>query len=105
MIICSIIFTTERPDLINNAHVLTIFHFVFFLIADIDECSSGHRCHNNATCQNTVGSYTCTCVNGYTGDGINCTGTRCTDFENLISQFLLISVYKRTFHIPALSSP
>ena len=80
-------------------------HCVFVLIADIDECSSGHRCHNNATCQNTVGSYTCTCVNGYTGDGINCTGTRCTDFENLISQFLLISVYKKTFHIPALSSP
>ena len=70
-------------------------HCVFVLVADIDECSSGHGCHNSATCQNTVGSYTCTCVNGYTGDGINCTGTWCTDVENLISQFFSISVYKK----------
>ena len=70
-------------------------HCVFVLVADIDECSSGHGCHNSATCQNTVGSYTCTCINGYTGDGINCTGTWCTDVENLISQFFSISVYKK----------
>lgn len=47
----------------------------FVPLADIDECSSGRRCHRNATCQNIIGSYSCICVNGYTGDGINCTGT------------------------------
>ena len=28
----------------------------------------------NATCNNTVGSYECSCNEGYTGDGWNCSG-------------------------------
>ena len=31
------------------------------------------ECHSNATCMNIVGSYTCTCDYGYTGDGFDCT--------------------------------
>ena len=42
-------------------------------LSDIDECLSD-PCHSNATCNNTIGSFTCTCVNGYSGDGILCTG-------------------------------
>ena len=30
----------------------------------------------NAQCTNTDGSYTCGCLNGYSGDGKNCTGKR-----------------------------
>ena len=45
------------------------------LVADIDECSLSHGCDSSATCQNTDGSYTCSCINGYTGDGITCRGT------------------------------
>ena len=33
-----------------------------------------HNCHRNATCSNTHGSFRCTCVSVYTGDGVNCTG-------------------------------
>ncbi len=42
--------------------------------ADIDECKAGSAtCDKLATCANTVGSYTCTCPNGYMGDGKTCT--------------------------------
>ena len=31
-------------------------------------------CDSNAVCSNTEGSYVCSCVEGYTGDGKTCTG-------------------------------
>ena len=49
---------------------------------NIDECETDaainlsgvfHECHNNATCADTDGNYTCTCDIGYEGDGFNCT--------------------------------
>ena len=43
-------------------------------IPDIDECSSANECHQNALCNNTKGSYNCTCKDGFEGDGKNCTG-------------------------------
>ena len=45
---------------------------------DIDECNEGSDvCHANATCTNTIGSFTCDCNKEYTGDGKNCTGIQC----------------------------
>ena len=42
---------------------------------DKDECALEiHACHFDATCNNTIGSYTCTCNEGYTGNGIMCNG-------------------------------
>ena len=47
-------------------------HFV----ADVDECQDQmHICHLNAQCNNTVGSFNCTCLQGYSGDGVDCYGT------------------------------
>ncbi|CAH3173849.1 unnamed protein product, partial [Porites lobata] len=41
--------------------------------AEIDECISNyHRCDPNAACQNTVGSYICTCKAGFYGNGKKC---------------------------------
>jgi len=41
---------------------------------DIDECQlNDGGCHENATCINTPGSFTCTCKPGFSGNGINCT--------------------------------
>lgn len=44
-------------------------------VSDVDECSeSTDDCSPDAVCINTVGSFTCICNDGYTGDGIVCTG-------------------------------
>ncbi|PFX16802.1 52 kDa repressor of the inhibitor of the protein kinase, partial [Stylophora pistillata] len=41
---------------------------------DIDECLNGtNGCDVNAECNNTLGSYNCTCKDGFEGNGINCT--------------------------------
>ena len=46
-----------------------------FIFPDVDECSQGmNDCHVNATCNNTEGSYNCSCKNGFTGDGFACKG-------------------------------
>ena len=42
---------------------------------DLYECTTGsHSCGVNPVCQNTVGSYKCSCNAGYTGDGRPCNG-------------------------------
>ena len=41
-------------------------------ISDINECLND-PCHANATCMNTLGSFTCACDDNFSGDGFNCT--------------------------------
>ena len=44
-------------------------------MADVDECLEDlDECHLNAICINTNGSFLCLCNDGFTGDGISCTG-------------------------------
>ncbi|XP_078380532.1 uncharacterized protein LOC144663449 isoform X2 [Oculina patagonica] len=51
----------------NNCEV---FHLCYSL--DVNECKDGlHGCHSNATCNNTIGSYNCTCKPGFHGNGRN----------------------------------
>ena len=48
---------------------------MLFWCADVDECARGEdECSDFAQCFNTVGSYACSCVAGYTGDGRTCEG-------------------------------
>jgi len=43
--------------------------------ADVNECDEHNGgCHCLAICTNTVGSFTCACKKGYTGDGSICIG-------------------------------
>uniref|UniRef100_A0ABM5FRU3 Sushi, von Willebrand factor type A, EGF and pentraxin domain-containing protein 1 isoform X2 n=1 Tax=Pogona vitticeps TaxID=103695 RepID=A0ABM5FRU3_9SAUR len=40
---------------------------------DVDECAVGSDCDPHASCFNTDGSYVCTCIYPYKGDGKKCT--------------------------------
>ena len=41
----------------------------------MDECEADtYVCGSDAICNNTHGSFNCTCKFGYRGDGNNCTG-------------------------------
>ena len=44
---------------------------------EIDECADAalNNCHENASCSDTDGSYTCGCNTGFTGDGVTCAGS------------------------------
>ena len=51
------------------------FFISICLFTDEDECQNGtHNCDVNAKCSNTIGSFTCTCLPGYSGDGVQCSG-------------------------------
>ena len=39
-------------------------------------CDNDDGCHDNATCTDDNGSYSCVCKDGFTGDGFNCTGNK-----------------------------
>jgi len=51
---------------------------------DIDECVVNNGgCSISADCINTPGSFNCTCLPGYTGDGIICGGKSDENFSLL----------------------
>ncbi|XP_016886630.1 adhesion G protein-coupled receptor E1-like, partial [Cynoglossus semilaevis] len=64
---------------------------------DVNECDND-PCHVNATCLNTVGSHTCTCFQGFKGNGSRCEDVdECSEADpchsralctNLIGDFL-----------------
>ena len=57
------------------------------MISDIDECDKGiHSCSLNAVCNNTEGSYDCTCKPGYEEDGDDCTGNFFFQFGHFTRQ-------------------
>ena len=57
----------------------TMWHTVQSFSPDINECRDGsNRCDENARCDNTLGSYSCTCNDGFTGDGFRCAAAQQT---------------------------
>eukprot|EP00058_Branchiostoma_floridae_P006421 XP_002591909.1 hypothetical protein BRAFLDRAFT_99375 [Branchiostoma floridae] len=54
-----------------------------YICSDDDECAkTPYPCHQQATCTNTLGSYTCRCNNPYQGDGVQCTKQTFPDDPN-----------------------
>jgi len=57
-------------------------------VTDVDECAvNDGGCSPHANCTNTPGSFTCTCLGGYFGDGFTCLGK-----TNQVYQLLLANV-------------
>ena len=38
------------------------------------ESEARHNCDSSANCTDTEGSFSCQCVDGYSGDGVTCRG-------------------------------
>ena len=52
-----------------------LFSLSLLLTLDVNECTTNsHTCDVNAVCWNTLGSHTCLCRPGYTGNGKTCSG-------------------------------
>ena len=45
--------------------------------ADVNECDNDglNHCHEDASCTNTEESFNCSCNDGYSGSGTECTGS------------------------------
>lgn len=52
--------------------------------SDVDECSAeSSPCDENADCANSDGFFSCTCKQGFTGNGTVCEGNKeKSDFES-----------------------
>jgi hypothetical protein len=51
------------------------FHNLNLKFLDTNECLT-NPCHVAATCKNTIGGFLCACKDGYSGNGLLCTGAQ-----------------------------
>ena len=86
MVYCCILTVIELTSLLNHA--------------DINECAEEiDRCAQN--CQNTIGSYTCSCNSGYRlgSNGYSCNGIIQNSGGTLIHNYVLLSFHKTLMNV------
>ena len=68
---------------------------MFFLniFSDDNECLT-NPCHSAANCTNTIGSFECECLEGYSGNGLVCQGTYYTyvRYRSLYICYIMLEV-------------
>lgn len=74
----------------RELHVMIIY---FNLSSDIDECSNTIIC--GQVCRNTVGSYVCSCVSGYTlgPDNMTCTYYYAAETSRGTTSYVVIGIF------------
>ncbi|XP_078382666.1 uncharacterized protein LOC144665310 isoform X2 [Oculina patagonica] len=91
---CKEIKSSEGEDMISGYYWLLFVRleevvqaFCDMLSEDLDECSASKPvCHVKAQCQNNIGSYNCSCNDGYVGDGLtSCEPEECHNYQSLTS--------------------
>ena len=67
--------TGQLLELVEDDEFHLAVIYICLIISDVNEClHSLHNCHAEAHCNNILGSFTCTCNPGWSGDGVSCTG-------------------------------
>lgn len=54
--------------------ILSNNSYIDVKLIDINECTSEPCASPGGLCTNSIGSYDCYCIPGFTGDGYNCKG-------------------------------
>lgn len=70
---------------LHNLYSVSLYHhdyysdWIFTLFLDVNECVQFSDLCKNGRCRNTIGSFLCTCNQGYALDdyGTNCLGESC----------------------------
>ena len=88
-------FSNQANAIKKRSEQQLIFFFFNIIFADLEECTTNtHNCDVNADCVNTVGSYSCNCRAGYTGDGQTCNGKKSTTTnQETTMNFITMAVY------------
>ena len=67
--------------------------YQLFIETDVNECLGSYSCHTQAQCVNVPGSYSCSCLSGYTGDGKkNCNKSKIFGFLQRPNNIYFVAV-------------